>query len=47
LAYLPADSYEIRGEIRQDRSNQQAFTGDNGSFSKNLTTFAVQALYKF
>jgi hypothetical protein len=47
LAYLPADAYEVRGEIRQDRSNQQAFTGDNGSFSKNLTTFAVQVLYKF
>jgi len=47
VAYLPADSYEVRGELRQDRSNQQAFTGDNGSFSKNLTTFAVQVLYKF
>jgi len=47
LAYLPADSFELRGELRQDRANQQVFTGDNGSFSKNLTTFAVQALYKF
>ena len=47
LAYLPADSFELRGEIRQDRANQQIFTGDNGSMSKNLTTFAVQALYKF
>jgi hypothetical protein len=47
MAYMPADSFELRGEIRQDRANQQVFTGDNGSFSKNMTTFAVQALYKF
>jgi len=47
LAYLPADSFEVRGEVRQDRANQQVFTADNGNFSKNLTTFAVQALYKF
>jgi len=47
MAYLPADSYEVRGEIRQDRADKQVFTGDNGSFSKNLTTFAVQVLYKF
>src|SRR4051812_2809961 len=46
-AYMPADSYEVRGEIRQDRANQQVFMGDNGSTSKNLTTFAVQVLYKF
>src|SRR3954465_3917984 len=46
-AYMPADSYEVRGEVRQDRANQQVFTGDNGSFSKNMTTFAVQVLYKF
>jgi len=47
MAYMPADSYEVRGEIRQDRADKQVFTGDNGSFSKNLTTFAVQVLYKF
>ena len=47
LAYMPADSYELRAEIRQDRANEQVFTADNGNFSKNLTTFAVQALYKF
>jgi len=47
LAYLPADAYEVRGEIRQDRANNAVFSGDNGSFSKNLTTFAVQVLYKF
>jgi len=47
MAYLPADSYEVRGEVRQDRADKQVFMGDNGSFSKNLTTFAVQVLYKF
>jgi hypothetical protein len=47
MAYLPADSYEVRGELRQDTADKQVYTGDNGSFSKKLTTFAVQVLYKF
>ena len=28
-------------------ADKQVFTADNGSFSKNLTTFAVQVLFKF
>jgi len=46
LAYLAADNFELRGEIRTDRANQPVFT-DSTTFSKTLTTFAVQALYKF
>ena len=46
LAYLAADNFELRGEIRADRANQSVFR-DSSSFSKTLTTFAVQALYKF
>lgn len=45
-AYLAADNFELRGEVRTDRSDNAVFS-DNGSSSKTLTTFAVQALYKF
>ena len=44
--YLAADNFELRGEIRTDRANQAVFT-DDSNLSKTLTTFAVQALYKF
>jgi hypothetical protein len=46
LAYLAADNFELRGEVRQDRASQAVFTDDT-AFSKTLTTYAVQALYKF
>jgi hypothetical protein len=46
MAYLAADNYEVRGEIRRDSANQQVFT-DETNFSKNLTTYAIQVLYKF
>ena len=44
---LPADNYEVRGEIRQDRANQAVFLETGTTFSKSLTTYAVQVLYKF
>jgi len=48
LAYQAADNFELRGEVRQDKNDQAVFLdGANGTFSKSLTTFAVQALYKF
>jgi len=46
LAYLAADNFELRGEIRTDRANEASFV-DDSNLSKTLTTFAVQALYKF
>jgi len=46
LAYLAADNFELRGEIRTDRANQAVFT-DDSALSKSLMTYAVQALYKF
>ena len=46
LAYLPADNFEVRGELRTDRANQAVFT-DSSAFSKSLTTYAVEVLYKF
>jgi hypothetical protein len=46
LAYMAADNFELRGEVRQDKNDQAVFL-DGTNFSKSLTTFAVQALYKF
>lgn len=47
LAYLAADNFELRGELRTDRANQPVFMDSGTNVSKTLTTFAVQALYKF
>jgi hypothetical protein len=46
VAWLAADNFELRGEVRADRADQSVYT-DGGSLSKTLTTFAVQGLYKF
>ena len=46
LAYLPADSFELRGEVRSDHADQPRFS-DGTTLSKSLNTFAIQALYKF
>jgi hypothetical protein len=45
-AYLAADNFELRGEVRTDRASEALFS-DGADLSKTLTTFAVQALYKF
>ena len=47
LAYLPAKSMEIRGEIRGDKSDQSSFTISDGSTSKNQSSYGLEALYKF
>jgi hypothetical protein len=47
LAYLPSKSMELRGEIRDDRSNVASFMRTDGSASKSQNSFALQALYKF
>lgn len=46
VAYLAADNFELRGEVRNDKADNPVFR-DGGSLSDSLTTFAVQALYKF
>jgi hypothetical protein len=46
LAYLAADNFELRGELRSDRADVPIYT-DGANLSKSLTTFAIQALYKF
>jgi hypothetical protein len=47
LAYMPADNFELRGEIRGDQADKAVFTVDPTTMSKSLQTFAIQALYKF
>lgn len=47
LSYLPADSYELRGEVRTDRADNTVFTQYDGTMSKTLMTFALQGIYKF
>lgn len=46
LAYLAADNFELRGELRADRADQAVYT-DGSNMSKSLMTYAIQALYKF
>jgi hypothetical protein len=47
LAYLPADSFELRAEVREDKANQAVFKQYDGTTSKTLMTMALQGLYKF
>jgi hypothetical protein len=47
LAFIPADSFELRGEVREDKANQTVFAQYDGSTSKTLMTLALQGLYKF
>jgi hypothetical protein len=51
LAFMPAKSVEIRGEVRADKvsnpNDQGIFLDSDGTLSKSLFTYAVQALYKF
>ena len=46
-AYLPADNFETRAELRRDQATDPVFTNSDGSTSKNLMTIAFQAIYKF
>ena len=46
VAYLAADNFELRSEVRNDKADNPVFS-DGSSLSDSLTTFAVQALYKF
>lgn len=47
VSYLPADAYELRGEVRTDSADNAVFTQFDGTTSKNLMTFALQGIYKF
>lgn len=47
FAYLPADNFEVRAEVREDKANQAVFAQFDGTASKTLMTLALQGLYKF
>jgi hypothetical protein len=46
-AYLAADNFEARAELRRDQASNQVFRDYQGAPSKTLTTIALQGLYKF
>ena len=46
-AYLPADNFEARAEVRRDQATNPVFTNTDGSTSKSLMTVAFQGIYKF
>jgi len=46
-AYLPADNFEARAELRRDQASNQVFRDYQGALSKSLMTIALQGLYKF
>ena len=47
VAYLAADNFELRGEVRRDSADRAVFVDSNGATSKTLMTVALQVLYKF
>jgi Putative beta-barrel porin-2, OmpL-like. bbp2 len=47
VAFLPADNFELRAEVRDDTADQAVFKQFDGTTSKSLMTMAVQGLYKF
>jgi len=46
-AYLAADNFEARAEVRRDQATNPVFTNTDGSPSKSLMTIAFQGIYKF
>jgi Putative beta-barrel porin-2, OmpL-like. bbp2 len=51
LSWLPADAFEMRVEARRDSADNAVFFSTNNTTGtadeKNLTTFAIQGVYKF
>ncbi|MEP6657325.1 MAG: outer membrane beta-barrel protein [Betaproteobacteria bacterium] len=48
LAYLPAKEWEIRAEVRADKSDQSAFLKSDGvTPTSSQRSFGIEALYKF
>ena len=47
LSYLPADSYEVRAEVRSDHADKDFFLDSSSGPSKSLFTYALQGIYKF
>lgn len=48
VAYLPTKAIELRGEVRNDRSNVPSFLDRDGATGRNnMSSYGVQFLYKF
>jgi hypothetical protein len=47
LAYMPVASFELRGEVRADSSNQKVFLGKDGTGKSSENSVGLEALYKF
>ncbi len=47
VGYAAAENMELRGEVRLDKSDMDAFLQNDGTAKKNQTSYAVQAVYKF
>ena len=47
VSFLANDSFEARAEVRRDQANNPVFTDSTGATSKNMTSVALQGLYKF
>jgi hypothetical protein len=46
FSWLASDNFELRGELRTDHATNAVFS-DKGSTSKDLMTYALEALFKF
>lgn len=47
LAYMPTEHAELRGEVRGDWSNKDAFLNNDGAGKDTQNSVALQAIYKF
>ena len=47
VSFLASDSFEARAEVRRDQANNTVFSDSTGATSKDMTSIALQGLYKF
>ena len=47
VGYAPSANFEVRGEVRQDRTDKQALVTTSDGTTDKATTLALEAYYKF
>lgn len=47
VGYAPSANFEIRGEVRQDKTDKEAFITTSGGTTDKATTVALETYYKF
>src|SRR6267154_237209 len=47
VSFLASDSFEARAEVRRDQGTNAVFSDSTGATSKDMTSVALQGLYKF